>query len=309
MTLNPGYLNLRNGCLAQNCSNASESIRREEEAKKKWRRQTGRKNDCVARDRGRRGRRERDKRDADIKLETRQIKTQGIELEQRRAKRKKKNIGSWRRGWHSNNGNQGFGDAIYYKQNIYRGRLFTDKYAFRNMLTNHSTLIAPCPETHIPTVVYRATLNLPQTLHWLLFCLGSIISGNKYTTTQTSRPVRSLSDRAEETGRRARSQSHHTSEKGEWVRGAPVQSQNRTKGGSGGGQSPIMGEAGQSDREINLGVKGKLQQKERPDTQESIDVNPNSVRKWLQPLQRCPWPRHWSPGWPLLLITKDKSVS
>lgn len=69
-------------------SNASESIRREGEAKKKWRRQTDRKNDCVARDRGRGRRGEGDKRDADIKLEARQIKREEKKLEQRRAEKK-----------------------------------------------------------------------------------------------------------------------------------------------------------------------------------------------------------------------------
>lgn len=100
------------------------------------------------------------------------------------------------------------GNAIYYKQNIYRRWLFADEYAFRNMVMEHSTEIAACPEMRVPTLLYRATLSLPQ-----LFCLGSIHTGNEYATTQTSQPVRSLSDWAEETGRSARSQSNHTTEK------------------------------------------------------------------------------------------------
>lgn len=54
--------------------------------------ETDRQNDCVcvARDRGR----ERDKRDADIKLEAKQIKREGKNLREGQ----KKTIGSWRRG-------------------------------------------------------------------------------------------------------------------------------------------------------------------------------------------------------------------
>lgn len=57
------------------------------------------------------------------------------------------------------------GDAIYYKQNIYRRWLFADEYAFRNMVMEHSTEIAACPEMRPTTLLYRATLSLPQTLH------------------------------------------------------------------------------------------------------------------------------------------------
>lgn len=57
--------------------------------------ETDRKNDCIARDSGIGRRRERDKRDADIKLEARQIKREGKNWS-REGQGKK--TGSWRRG-------------------------------------------------------------------------------------------------------------------------------------------------------------------------------------------------------------------
>lgn len=62
---------------------------------KKEMEETDRKNDCIARDSGIGRRRERDKRDADIKLEARQIKREGKNWS-REGQGKK--TGSWRRG-------------------------------------------------------------------------------------------------------------------------------------------------------------------------------------------------------------------
>lgn len=125
--------------------------------------ETDRKNDCIARDSGIGRRRERDKRDADIKLEARQIKREGKKLEQRRAGKKKQEAGG--EGDTATMVIKVLGDAIYYKQNIYRRWLFADEYAFRNMVMEHSTEIAACPEMRPTTLLYRATLSLPQTLH------------------------------------------------------------------------------------------------------------------------------------------------
>lgn len=59
---------------------------------KKEMEETDRKNDCIVRDSGTGRRRERDKRDADIKLEARQIKREGKKLKQRRAGKKNRKL-------------------------------------------------------------------------------------------------------------------------------------------------------------------------------------------------------------------------
>lgn len=84
-------------------------------------------------------------------------------MEQRRAGKKKQEAGG--EGDTATMVIKVLGNAICYKQNIYREWLFTDKYALRNMLMEHSSQIAACPETHVPTLLYRAALSLPQTLH------------------------------------------------------------------------------------------------------------------------------------------------
>ena len=59
-----------------------------------------------------------------------------------------------------------------------------------------------------------------------------------------------------------------------------------------------MGEAVGSDNELDLGNKGQFDQK----------VGPVNRRLQVQQLNSCPWP--WAPSAaPLLLITKDKSIS